>query len=479
MAGIEEHRPGALRRLTGDAFVYGLGHAASQILGLIFLPIFTHYLTRADYGVMAWVNPFFNLLVVLIPLGLGQAVIRLVFDTEDPEEQKRIIGTGFVACMLFAAVSTPLLLLAAPTISRAFFGTGEQVFILQLAILATPGAVLRYYVLSVLRARMRKWSYGLVSLTSVLLLGLFNVLMVVVLERGVEGIFLGGLISLTTVGLLAIGLIRSDLRLGLSWPRLRRMLAYGAPLAPAALAFWALSYIDRSVLLKLEGAAQVGLYDVGSKIAAIVAFATFAISQAYLPLSYEIAQQPDSRRSYGRILTAYVAGMGWLVLGLCAFAGEALSLLAAEKFHGAIVVVPWLVSAVAIAGAAPILATGIHLAKRTVWVTAISVIAALTNLVLNLWWVRAHGIVGAAAATLASYVLMTTLYAVVAERLHPIRFPWARAGAAVGAAAAGILTVGGTSGLLPRVLVVAAYPVVLVALRVVGVGDLRRLTRLT
>ena len=63
-------------------------------VGLIFVPIFTRYLVVADYGVLSWVNVFLNLLIVMVPLGLGNAVIRLVFDAEDPEEERRIIGTG-------------------------------------------------------------------------------------------------------------------------------------------------------------------------------------------------------------------------------------------------------------------------------------------------------------------------------------------------------------------------------------------------
>jgi O-antigen/teichoic acid export membrane protein len=212
-------------------------------------------------------------------------------------------------------------------------------------------------------------------------------------------------------------------------------------------------------------------------MAAVVVFATFAISQAYVPLSYELAARPDARRAYGRILTAYAAGMGWLALGLCAFAGEVISVLAHEKFHAGVVVVPWLVPAMAIAGAAPILATGIHLAKRTVWVTFVSLIAALTNLGLNVWWVRAHGIVGAGAATLASYALMSTLYAIVAERLHPIRFPWAKTAVAVVAAGAGILAAGAVEGWWPRAAVVVGYPVVLVVSRVVRPAELRRVFR--
>jgi O-antigen/teichoic acid export membrane protein len=255
----------------------------------------------------------------------------------------------------------------------------------------------------------------------------------------VEGIFLAGLISLTSVGVLAVVLIRGDIRLNLSRKRLRSLLAYGAPLVPASLAFWALSSLDRMLLTVLRGQEVVGLYAVGSKVAAIAAFVTFALTQAYVPLSYELATRSGQERAYGRILLAYVAGMGALAVALAAFGPEIVDRLAAPDYAGGAAVVPWLVAGVALSGAGSILATGIHLAKRTVWVTVVALAAAATNLALNAWWIPGHGMIGAAAATLASYALMDLLLISAAQRLHPLPFPWIRAGTLAALAATGIV----------------------------------------
>jgi len=325
----------------------------------------------------------------------------------------------------------------------------------------------------VLRARFRKWAYGMVTLVTVLLQGTGNVVFVVVFEMGVPGIFLGGLIALTAAGLLSLILILPDLRPGLSPRILGRMLAYGAPLAPSAVAFWVLSYLDRTLLLLLRDSHHVGLYEVGSKVAAIVAFLTFAFTQAYVPLSYEMARREESRPAYGRILLAYTVGFGWVAVALSAFASEVVMVLAADEYHGGTVVVPWLVGGVAISGAGAVLATGIHLAQRTIWVTIIAVASAAANYVLNLWWIPAHGMVGAAAATLASYLLMNLLLVIVAERLHPIGYPWGRVIAATGLATAGVVAATAVDAWWIRGLIVVAYPAVILGTRIVAWSELR------
>jgi O-antigen/teichoic acid export membrane protein len=450
-------RAGPLRRLTGDALVYGLGHVAQQVLGLIFVPVFTRYLAVGDYGVLSATNVLFFLVAALLPLGLGQAAIRLVFDTDDREEQRRRIGTGLTACMTTTLLATPVLLLTAPALGRGLFGDDEQTAVLRLAFLALPGATLRTYALGVLRARFRKWAFGLVSVTSVVLLAAFNVVTVVVLGMGVEGIFLGGAISLTAVGLLAGWLIRGEIVPGLAGDRLRSLLAYGIPLVPASLAFWALSYVDRLLLTRLLGTDAVGLYEVGSKVAAVVAFATTAVYQAFVPLSFEMSRDDESDRGYGRILVAYLLGMGGLSLVLVAFGREIVEVLAAADYRAGAAVVPWLVPGVAISGLGTILATGIHLARKTIWITAAAGAAAAANVVLNLWWIPEHGIVGAAAATLVSYAVMVVLLLAAAQRLHPIAYPWGRAAVAAAMAGGAIVAASHVETVAVRAGVVVAY----------------------
>jgi O-antigen/teichoic acid export membrane protein len=449
--------PGPLRRLTGDTLVYGLGHVASQILGLVFVPVFTRLLAVGDYGVLGTTNVIFYLLTVLVPLGLGQAAVRHVFDEKDPEEQRRLLGTGLVGCLLLAGIATPVLVAVAPLVSTALFGDTGRTDVLRLAFLAVPGAAVRYYALSVLRARFRKWAFGGLTLLSVLLQGSFNVLLVVVLRLGVGGVFLGGLIALTSVGALSLVLIRKDVRPCFSGARLRRLLAYGAPLVPASVAFWALASLDRTLLVVIRGEETVGLYEVGGKVAAIASFATFAITQAYVPLSFEMAGRDDADRHYGRVLLAYLAGMGGLALLLAAFAEETVGLLAAPDFARGAVVVPWLVSGVALAGAGTILATGIHLAKRTIWVTWAAAAAAILNLALNLLWIPGWGMVGAAAATLASYAVMNVVLTVVAQKLRPVPYPWGRAALLAGLAGAGILVSAYVEPWWGRALIVAGF----------------------
>jgi peptidoglycan biosynthesis protein MviN/MurJ (putative lipid II flippase) len=97
-------------------------------------------------------------------------------------------------------------------------------------------------------------------------------------------------------------------------------------------------------------------------------------------------------------------------------------------------------------------------------------IAALAvNLVLNLILVPPLGIVGAGLALVASYLVVVVLMYVLTQRLFPVPYQWGRLARVVltSAALVGVaellVPTSGLGGLLGRVLLFAAYPLLLFA----------------
>jgi O-antigen/teichoic acid export membrane protein len=98
-------------------------------------------------------------------------------------------------------------------------------------------------------------------------------------------------------------------------------------------------------------------------------------------------------------------------------------------------------------------------------VTIVTLLAAGSNVVLNLLLIPAHGIEGAAAATLASYALMVVGLAVAAQRLHRIAYPWLRIAAPTAAAGAGILLAARTDSWAVRAGIVGVYGLLVLVTR--------------
>ena len=60
-----------LKRLGRHSLVYGIGGLVSRILAVLLLPLYTHYLTRADYGAIETLIALTAVLVIVLRAGIS------------------------------------------------------------------------------------------------------------------------------------------------------------------------------------------------------------------------------------------------------------------------------------------------------------------------------------------------------------------------------------------------------------------------
>ena len=155
----------------------------------------------------------------------------------------------------------------------------------------------------------------------------------------------------------------------------------------------------------------------------------------------------------------------WLSVALGVLAPWLVRLLARDEsfWPGADVVAP-LAFAGALWGAYTVVSIGIGRLKRTQFNWAITGAAAALNIALNLLLIPPYGIRGAAAASVAAFAFMFVAMAVYAQRLYPVPYQWRRVVTLLGVGVA--LTAVGrfVDRLDVSILLVLAYPLVLLPL---------------
>src|SRR5262249_2151704 len=173
--------------------------------------------------------------------------------------------------------------------------TPIEPFVLRLGILAVLLEPFHLLPLSLLQARVQSLTYVSVVLGQFLVRVGLAVLFVAVLGWGVPG----ALWSLVITGaLFGVGLTAWELSRGLAtptWGHIWSVLAFALPLLPGGLCFFVLHHGDRFLLLRASTAAEVGIYDVGYRLAMLVTM--FGFSPFYMVWSarmYEVARQPDA-----------------------------------------------------------------------------------------------------------------------------------------------------------------------------------------
>jgi O-antigen/teichoic acid export membrane protein len=293
-----------------------------------------------------------------------------------------------------------------------------------------------------MRMQRRPWATTFYTLGTSLVTIVSTLVLVVVLRWGLKGIFVGQIISYavaTVAGALMLGSWISPAFVDLK--RLREMLRFSLPMIPGGLAYWVVTFSDRYFVEAYRGPSDVGLYSVGSAIAAVVALVTGAFQMAWGPFAFSIHQQPNARQTYADAFLVYL----WLGVGLSAgaslFAPEALRVLTTSQYAGAATVVGMLALSYVMIGLTYVAATGPAIAKRTGPTGIAMATAAILNIILNFAFVPKYGMLGSAVATLISQTVTPAYLFYRSQQIYPIPYRFGT-GATIVAVGVGIMAVG-------------------------------------
>src|SRR5690606_37569499 len=235
-----------LRRLATTGAAYTASSVLSKLIAVFLLPIYTAYLTPADYGAAEVMIASLVAASIVVRLGVIEAILRFYYLAgENPD---RVVRTGFASLFWTTTVAALIALPFAEPISEALLSEPDA-GLARLAILGLWQLTLWEYALTLLRLDERAKAYCGFTVAAVL------------------GTIPGGCpLQLRSGGMLAAwldgrrGVERPRLGLTVDWWVFRRMVGFGLPTLPAVLTLHPLIFIDRMLIVRLVGLAEAGVY---------------------------------------------------------------------------------------------------------------------------------------------------------------------------------------------------------------------------
>lgn len=422
------------RRLFDRSTAYGLGMLLLRGMSFLLIPLYTRYLDRAEYGVVAVAASVTAVLAVLGPLSLHGALARLYFDAHSETDRRRVAGTLWVATVAAAGLLTLLLDLFGERWATVLLPDVPYRPYIRLAIWTAFLTTFGLVPLNLLQVEGRSGLYVKVTLAGTLATTLCIIWLVVLKGLGaygfVLGTFLGAALMAIPYGVLAA---RTSI-IRFHWPVTRAALLYSLPLIPHALAGWVLELSDRALLQRFVPLAELGLYSLGYQLASLLTLAATAINFSWTPYMYGVVQKrPETAAAeLARMTTYYAAVLCWLGLGLALLGGDALRVLTEPEYHPAYQVVPWTVLGLFFCGLYLVPANLLFLKSRTGLIPLVTVGAGVVNVGLLLWLAPRFGILAGAWATAGGYAMMLLLVWIAARSAFPLRYEYARIGLLLG-----------------------------------------------
>ena len=475
-----------IRELTKDTAIYGISTIVGRFLGFILVPFYTHFISPGAMGIYGNIYAYVAFLNIIYIYGMDAAFMKYS-SLAAAEEKDRTFSSAYLAVVMTTLLMTALLfLLRSPfnALMEVPARYGHLVYYVIFILLFDTLALIPF---ANLRLERRAKKFAFLKLGNILLnLGL-NLLFFIKLRMGIESIFAANLIASAATFLVLLPEILPRLRQRLQGDLLRRMLRFGLPYLPASLASIMIQVIDRPIVLRLTDLHTLGLYQTGHKLGIFMMLVVSMFQYAWQPFFLNNAREKNAREIFAKVMTLFVvaASLIWVVVSLfidmaAAFEFAAGRSLIARQFLPGLIVVPIILLAYLFNGIYVNLWAGIYIEEKTKYFPVVTGAGALVNVGVNLLLIPRLGIIGAALAVLASYMVMTALLHHVAQKYYPVAYEYGKLARVLGVVfltgtAYYVLLFRGGVELWQRIALLAAFIAALFAMRIVKKEDLGKL----
>lgn len=387
--------------LIKNTIVFAIGSIGSKLLQFLLLPLYTRVLSDAQYGTVDVLQSIATVLIPLLSLTIYDGVFRYAMDKAT--DKRDAFSVGMHICLL----STLIAVLG----GGACLFTGAPAGYVWAVVWYTVANIFYTTVSQFVRAIGHVRLYALSNILQTLLIVMFNIVFLVQLQLGIEGYMLGYTLSnaaVTLVVFLAAKLWKYYHPRLTDRQTLSRMLRYSIPLIPNAVCWWLTTTIGRMMITAFLGSEANGPFAVAFKIPSIVTIAVGIFIQAWQMSANTEFDAPDFAR-YNSKMFSFLQTISFLLAAFLALCSKLIISLMGADFQDAWVYIPVMLLGIAFFTFAQFLGSLYIASKRTVMAFVTNLVAAVLNILGNLWLLPKMGAMGAAVSIAGSYLIFWLL----------------------------------------------------------------------
>ncbi|ALC16857.1 undecaprenyl-diphospho-oligosaccharide flippase [Desulfuromonas soudanensis] len=395
----QQSKKSVAHRLLGHAGIYAMGNILRQLAGFLMLPIYTRYLTPADYGVVGLMIFAISLMELVFGARLYWAIPKYYFDTKDKKLQASLVSTAMILTGAISAAAAIAMVFLRQPISKGLYGTPEFASIVGFFSVLLLTQSLEEYALVYLRLQQRPWFYITVSFFRLAIqLGL-NVWFVVSLEMGAMGVAVSSMISSSIFALLLLAYTLRQVGWHFNGAIAEKMIRFCWPLWLGGFAGLYIGSANRYYLRIFTSLDDIGLFELAVKFSTIITVLIWGPFATYWQVErFNYYRQGNAESIFQNVFYFISTLMVVAAIGISIFAGPVIRIMAAPTFYRASEAVPFLAFG-AVFGSLVIFSNFSFLAKeKTGWISRNNYLTAAVVTVLYLSLIPMAGHVGAAMA---------------------------------------------------------------------------------
>ncbi|MBC6110550.1 lipopolysaccharide biosynthesis protein [Pedobacter fastidiosus] len=414
-----------MSKLLKNTLLYTIGNLIISLSSFLLLPLYTSYLTVADFGIVSSMQIFSSILVVFFTFAFERSLVRVYHDYGD-DKKKEFVGSIFVAIILISAFVLSFCFLFHNQLNLIFTSIKFYPFF-SYTIFYTFFLAIVGYCQTLFQVKQKVKSFLIVTLLLFFVTTFLNIFFIYHLKQGafgyVKGLLYGGIVVFPV----CLFLIRDEIKISLNRSMLMSAVVFSFPMFISLIASWLLNLSDRVFIDHYFSQTDVGIYSLGYKIASIVTMGGMAVSMAYNPIFYQIVNTNEdsvAKTQITKYQNSLIIVFSILTLLVIMWCDVIVKLFFPYAYLQSINVISGLCIGFLISQIAAFFNLMAYQKKKTVQVTIVTVTCAVFNIALNYFFMQHYGYYTAVFSTIASNALNLLLLFLLVKRSYYIPLNW-------------------------------------------------------
>lgn len=393
---------GKYKLLLKDTLIFAVGSLGSKLILFFLVPLYTNYMSTAEYGTADLVGSFSQLVIPFSALVINEAVIR--FGLKTSERKENVLLSSFFV-LTFSVFVAGLI-----CFGLSFYKPLSEwwMYLYIHVIFANIAEVEKAY----LKVKNRNRTLAIISIGHTAVLAISNIILLTVYRTGVRGYLISNILSsafTVTSIFFAAGIYRDIKNSSFEVRLMKQMVIYSAPLVFSNISWWVIHSSDKIMIESMINASALGIYTAATKIPSLINVIIAIFNQAWGLSTIREVESGNDRRFFGDVFSKFSTLLFAAAIFFTCLIKPFMHVYVGKEFTNAWQYTPLLLSAAvfySISAFIGSLYAALEKSVNNMWTT---ILCAIINVVVNYIFISRVGVWGAIVGTITAYFIIAVL----------------------------------------------------------------------
>lgn len=368
-----------IRNLFKDTAIYSGGRLLAQVLSFCVLPLYTRYISIADFAIIELVTVYTNFFTCLIGLNLSSGVARYYYEVSKIQQLANNITSFCISFFIFIVLTIIIILLG-----DIFHLNGihkiltENKFLILFQIFSV---FLNNSLMFHVQIMRKPLLFSIITILNILFTTCFTIYHVVFLEEGVSGFIYSKSIGLLIVSLIIFFVIYREFCTTPTLHAAKTTLSFSIGSLPGMLFVKLRAVLDRNILLYFLSDFSLGVLSFANKLSMPFMLFTESFRLSWVTFVSSTMNLDNRDDLYIKAQNYFTFGLCFLSCTSLFFIKDIVHVLFPEEFHSSQLYLKLIILNIILSNLS-FLNVGLAIKKKMTYMSKGTILSGVINLIL-------------------------------------------------------------------------------------------------